>query len=46
MTQKEKLRAAFDHGKTTGTYLMSGLGERYAPLTFESWYEEFKLKED
>lgn len=40
MTDKDRLRKAFEHGKSVATYLVGGLPERYAPLTFDSWYEE------
>ena len=40
---KEELIQAFEHGKSVGTFHMSSLGQRHAPLTFDSWYDtEFK----
>lgn len=36
---KDVLKKAFEHGKRVGSYVVSNLPERYAPLTFESWYE-------
>lgn len=40
--EKELLKKAFEHGKRVATYLVGGLPEKYAPLTFDSWYEELK----
>lgn len=31
---------AYRHGMTTQAFLQSGMDERYAPLTFRSWYAE------
>ncbi len=42
---KKLLRKAFEHGKTVGTYTMSTLPTKYAPLTFEGWYTNLKLRE-
>jgi len=40
MYSKAELKLAFEHGKSVGTYLMSTLDSKYAPLTFESWIKE------
>lgn len=40
MEHKESLKKAFSHGMAVMAYLQSGLNEKYAPLTFESWYDE------
>lgn len=44
-THKEELKKAFEHGKKVGTYLLSNLSEKYAPLTFDSWYDEYMEEE-
>ena len=43
MTDKDRLKKAYEHGKSVATYSMSSLSERYAPYTFDSWYEMFIL---
>lgn len=41
MTDKERMKKAFDHGKTVATFVLSNFPDSYAPLTFDSWYEQF-----
>lgn len=40
ISNKEECQKAYGHGVRVGTYLLSGLGDKYAPLTFDAWYEE------
>lgn len=44
MTIKELMYKAYKHGEGVGTYRMSNLGERYAPYTFDSWFNQLTEK--
>lgn len=45
MTDKERMKEAFDHGRSCMAYSFSSLPKKYAPLTFDAWYDKF-IKEN
>jgi len=43
--EKKMMKKAFEHGKNVATFLVGGFPDRYAPLTFDSWYNKLKEEE-
>ena len=40
--ERAMMKEAFEHGKHVATFLVGGFPDRYAPLTFDSWYNKYK----